>query len=489
MDLALLRSNEMTLSNVPLLLLFPFLIDHVGGFAAFVRLLRPSGTSSHRNAAALCRNNNNNPALLLERRPCYRLYINKNVLLEEHQKEQGRLPPETLEIAGSGDRRRNIRFIAPLLEYGYRPAVDEYYNGTLSRKPMLLYLPGFDGTFLCPFLQYPELHTLFDVRCLTVATDDRSTLDELRDDVLDFLNQQEECTRTTNGQDAQSSRPVYLVGESFGGILACEVANAIHTLNNHDGGSPSPLHEQKNVQSQINLKGLTLINPATSFDQSILAREGPKTAELQPLIYPFGLLKLLPLFTDEYSVEQLLMIFQSKALPSVIDNEEREAYMGRVALSLPFVIPYMAQETLKWRLRAWLEEGCARLAGDGSASLLRLQAFPALIIVGEKDKTLPSVKEAERLSGLWPDALVHIVQDAGHASTCGSRVDLAALFRSRFPELQQQHSGARTAMKEVARKGLGAEFGMEPRYDNANIGLNPLDYWSSKYYRKYEPRS
>lgn len=45
-------------------------------------------------------------------------------------------------------RPRNVRFVSPLLEYGYPPAVVEYENKTLAQKPLLLYLPGFDGTFL-----------------------------------------------------------------------------------------------------------------------------------------------------------------------------------------------------------------------------------------------------------------------------------------------------------------------------------------------------
>jgi hypothetical protein len=71
---------------------------------------------------------------------------------------------------GSTDKKklpRDVRFISPLLEYGYLPAVEEHENNTLSQKPLLLYLPGFDGTFLSPFLQFPELHTIFDVRCMT----------------------------------------------------------------------------------------------------------------------------------------------------------------------------------------------------------------------------------------------------------------------------------------------------------------------------------
>ena len=54
-------------------------------------------------------------------------------------------------------------------------------------KPILLYLPGFDGTYICPFIQFPELGTEFEVWCMTIAMEDRSTYGELKAVVLDFL--------------------------------------------------------------------------------------------------------------------------------------------------------------------------------------------------------------------------------------------------------------------------------------------------------------
>jgi hypothetical protein len=54
----------------------------------------------------------------------------------------------------------------------------------------------------------------------------------------------------------------------------------------------------------LNLQGLILINPATCFDRSQLASEGPAVSTLPKFVYPFGLLRLLPLFTDEYTFEQ-----------------------------------------------------------------------------------------------------------------------------------------------------------------------------------------
>jgi pimeloyl-ACP methyl ester carboxylesterase len=320
------------------------------------------------------------------------------------------------------------------------------------------------------------------------------------------------------------SRPIYLVGESFGGILACEVALKLL---------------EKKHQYNVNLQGLTLINPATCYDRSRLAVEAPLVAEqYHPLLYPIGLLiKILPLFLDEYSVRQLFLILQAKALPSVIDTAMREAYMGRVALSLPFVLQYMDQATLQWRLKEWLDVGCERMATKlqnfqkysitttttTSNNNNNFRPLPILIVVGEKDSALPSIAEAERLSSILPKTFLHVVEGAGHSSTCGSRVDLAALFRATYPELRSNPNNNnnkkgngrnnnksknfkttttatttttanninsnRIAMKDVAAAGKNEYFGMEPRYDNSTtIGLSPLLYWSKDFYRKFRPK-
>lgn len=411
------------------------------------------------------------------------------------------------------ERPRDVAFLSPLLKYGYLPAVEEYNNGTLTEKPLLLYLPGFDGTYLSPFLQFPELGTVFDVRCMTVSMNDRSSFLDLRSSVLEYLLSElalnqliHQPSETTSDVDSVSTskgtflshiftkssrldgaasdaaaqiskRPVYLAGESFGGVLAADVALSL-------------LEDYR----YVNLKGLALVNAATCYDRSRLAATGPSVADYHPALYPIGLLQLLPLFTDEHSWKQLLLILQAKALPSVIDNDAREAYLGRFALSLPFVLPVMTQDAMKWRLVEWLDVGCSHMSRR-LRDFGRHSEFRVLIVAGEQDAALPSIAEAERLASILPNALVHVVEGAGHASTCGSRVDLAALFRQSYPELrtrkiqgshrwQSKKVHGRTDMKPIAAAGKGEFFGMEPRYDNATIGLNPLTYWSSKYYRR-----
>ena len=419
------------------------------------------------------------------------------ILFGELSSEEHILVEDTNNNNNHPQRKRNNRFASPLLEFGYPPAVQEFQQGNSSQKPLLLYIPGFDGTYLSAFFQYPELHTLFEVKALITAMDDRSTFDEIKRTILDFLaaetsaestptnpsSANDTTTKTTELSDIVNffnsvsktvrpklskqppGRPVYLVGESFGGIMALEVA----------------LDLAKAKNPKINLQGLTLVNAATCYDRSRLAAEGPPVAKSNPFLYVFGILQLLPMFLDDISAKQFIAIIQSKALPSLIDNEMREAYMGRLAFALPFLLKFMPQGTFDWRLSEWLEVGCKRLEQRLSKETLELRT---LIIAGEKDLTLPSIAEAERLAQVLPNSYIHVVPQVGHANTAGTCLDLAAEMRRWFSELAQQ--GGRTEMKPIAAHGEGVFYGMEPRYDRASIGLNPLLYWSKEYYQKID---
>ena len=392
---------------------------------------------------------------------------------------------------GGGGRPR---FVSPLLEAGYPPAVLEAEAcaaaGCPNPRPLLLYLPGFDGTLVAPFIQLPELGTIFEVRGMEVPMEDRSSLDGLTDGVLAHLAGEAE------------GRDVYLMGESFGGILALEVALAIQTKRKAGVGAGAGAGA-----ATPNLMGLVLVNPATSYPRSELERLAPAVAALPEWRYVPGVASLLPLFVDGYGLPQLLMILRSDALPSVIDTEAREAYMGRTALSLPDKLKFMPRQTLRWRLEEWLAEGGRRLReaegemgsllGDGPTA--EAGGVPVLVVAGEDDRTLPSVDEARRLEGLVPGCRVHVVDGAGHAATCGSRVDLAALMRRRFPELMRggaegwefgaaaEADSRRVAMKAEAAGGMGKYFGMTQRYDGeVAVGLSPLKYWSEANYRKWD---
>jgi len=302
--------------------------------------------------------------------------------------------------------------------------------------------------------------------------DDRSTFRELCDEVVQHV--------LAEGKD----RPIYLMGESFGGLLTLEVASELQS---------SP------YRKQCNLCGIVLVNPATCYLRSSLSRLGPEIAALPEWRYPIGVAGLLPLFVDDYGLPQLLMMLKSEALPSVIDTPEREAYLGRTAFSLPQKLKFMPRDTLRWRLEEWLATGNERINEREDDIKSLLGGLPVLVIAGESDKTLPAVEEAGRLKSLLPDCTVHSVDGAGHAGTCGSRVDIAALMRNRFPELRDipstwpdgfepaEENCGRTSMKEEAAAGEGKHFGLTPRYDgNVGVGMSPLLYWTDGLYREWK---
>lgn len=360
-----------------------------------------------------------------------------------------------------------VTFSSPLIDEGYAPAVEETRTEIVDDKPLLVYLPGFDGTLVAPFLQFPELGTEFEVCGMSVAMEDRSSVDELCSLVMEYI-----INKTKRKK--KKSKELYIMGESFGGILTIEVALAIQNYN-------SSMEQKGNGADVINLSGLALINPATCYNQSNLAKYGPSVANGSPLLYPFSLMTLVPLFIDNYAFPQLIQILQAKGLPSVIDTPAREAYMGRVAFSLPNKLKFMPQSTLKWRLSEWLTKGCIAIESKEDSIMLMLQQIPVLIVAGEKDNTLPSTDEALRLEKWFDRTVCHVVKGAGHACTSGSRVDLAALMRKTFIP----SSSRRKDMKDTASNMMDdVSFGLEPRYDGADIGLNPLKYWSEEYYQK-----
>ncbi|MHC5829615.1 MAG: alpha/beta fold hydrolase, partial [Nostoc sp.] len=73
--------------------------------------------------------------------------------------------------------------------------------------PLLVYLPGMDGTGQLLRSQTAGLEAGFDVRSLAIPRKDLNTWDVLTKSVLDLIHAELEKS---------SQRPVYLCGESFG---------------------------------------------------------------------------------------------------------------------------------------------------------------------------------------------------------------------------------------------------------------------------------
>ena len=83
--------------------------------------------------------------------------------------------------------------------------------------PIMFYVPGFDGTGMAGTPQFPLLMKGFDFVTYATPPDDRSSFSELLDH---FVSDMKRCI----GKN-EKGRPVYLLGESFGGLLAIAAAH------------------------------------------------------------------------------------------------------------------------------------------------------------------------------------------------------------------------------------------------------------------------
>ena len=272
------------------------------------------------------------------------------------------------------------RWFCPLAEFSLdepRPPAD-----TL---PLLLVLPGLDGSGITAFTQYPELSLEYELKVLTIASDDRSSFSSLVELVASEIA-------------IAGDRPCFVMGESLG----CSVALAAARK-----AAPS---------------GLVLVSPATGWDRTAL---GSRLAQLLSL--PDWLLGLIIgistyqiLDTAQFTTSARRIVTGER--PPLLDSDVRLAYtynvVGQMAsrLALP-------PATIRHRLQAWAAPSIA--AGRSVADV----AVPMLVVAGTADLRVPAVEEAERFAA-EAGATVHFVEGAGHAGVTDDRLDLRRVMRS-----------------------------------------------------------
>lgn len=325
-------------------------------------------------------------------------------------------------VMKAADAPRCVSFVNPLEVDGFAEPGGWGDHAANSSLPMLVFLPGMDGSLCTPFMQYPELATRFELSCMrhVEGLSSRVTFDKLTADVVAHVE-----------ASMETGRRVLLVGESFGASLAVAVA--------------------AQIDEDPAMMGLVVVNPATSYRRSALATVGPVCGALSgPFLYPLYLVSLVALaalvLTPATQAPAFLALLASLKSPTLLANPYRESYLGRVALSAflgqrgpgleigsLLAINVFAPEDLAFRLSEWLAPA-ADVANEALPHLVR--TTPILAVVGDTDRLLPSLDESARLAALaaphetWRGTVV--VPGAGHASTLGTRVNLLAEIRGAF---------------------------------------------------------
>ena len=265
----------------------------------------------------------------------------------------------------------------------------------LAVQPLLVYIPGLDGTNASPFAQFPRLAEQFRVRAQEVSTEPsacEASFEALVEDVAAYLR---EHGSTEHGN--------VVMGESMGGVVAAGVA----------------------LQHPELVSGLILVNPATALSvmpdlQSDV--RWMRHGSIPEALFPLALFLKVGYKTFDANlfsaaVRDILVDKRMEKLRA--EDPELAAYYDLALESLVASISETKPSAfLRGRL-AQLEHGCTIV----EKQLASLQT-PTLVIAGTADALLLSSNEAARLLRTIPICDVHLVEGAGHAGTLNQRIDL-----------------------------------------------------------------
>ncbi|PIA26035.1 hypothetical protein AQUCO_10000006v1 [Aquilegia coerulea] len=261
-----------------------------------------------------------------------------------------------------------------------------------NHSPLLLFLPGVDGIGLGLIMNHQRLGKIFDIWCLHIPVMDRTPFEDLVRLV----------ERTVKSESSRSpNRPIYLVGESFGGCLALAVA-------------------ARNPTADLML---ILVNPATSLSKSQLRPLLPllPVLEAMPEQLHVGFPYILGLVAGDPF--RMMMATIEKGLPLQQTVVELSENLAATLPSLSVVADILPRESLPWKLQI--------LKSAASFANSRIHAIKAetLILASGKDQLLPSLEEAERLYHLLPTCQIRKFNDSGHALLMEGGVDLVTIIK------------------------------------------------------------
>jgi pimeloyl-ACP methyl ester carboxylesterase len=260
--------------------------------------------------------------------------------------------------------------------------------------PLLLYLPGNDGSGLTPVMQFPELASAFEIQCLSFEGRDRSNFTQIKAIVKAKLREAK-----------MEGREVYLMGESFGGIVALSMGM--------DDSDPALMPDR-----------IILVNAASCFDRTPLGKASPWLVKLPEPFFTLAVFPVVFLMFDADMFRNMGKAVVHGHVPGIIRGEDRQAFVKRV---FPKVMQKMQlrSDDLKWRIKNWVLPGCHEVNPK-----LKDVKVPVLAVAGTSDLLLPSLEEALKFKDEIPQCTLRLVEGAGHAGVLDQRADLLEMIRS-----------------------------------------------------------
>ncbi|TVU20888.1 hypothetical protein EJB05_30489 [Eragrostis curvula] len=284
-----------------------------------------------------------------------------------------------------------------------RPAVDH--------APLLLFLPGTDGVGMGLILHHKSLGKVFEVRCLHIPVNDRTPFEGLIQIV-------EKCIK--HEHDLSPDRPIYLLGDSFGGCLALSVA------------ARNP---------QIDLV-LLLVNPGSNIicKDSVAASTAPFGSNTKRISFHSS---ISPQFCygavsngrkGMAFCTYLRICFTGDPLKmasvSIENNLSPPESLQKLADSLTSMLPLLSEladiiprDTLLWKLKL-LKTGAAY----ANSRLHAVQA-EVLFLASGNDNLLPSGEEADQLYKTLKNCRVRYFKDNGHTLLLEDGMNLLSVIK------------------------------------------------------------
>jgi pimeloyl-ACP methyl ester carboxylesterase len=227
-----------------------------------------------------------------------------------------------------------------------------------------------DGTGALLQPQLDALKTAFDVRCLSIPSDDLTGWDGLLEQLALLIGRE---------RQRSGSSPIVLCGESFGGCLALQFAASFPRLCDR----------------------LILVNPASSAIRLPWMSWGASITQWLPhSLYRLSTLGLLPLLI----APQRVSMPNRQALLRAMQSVSPQSAAWRISLLSRFVLEKLPLERI-------------------------LQ--PVLVLASGADRLLPSVAEARRLVRSLPNSQSVLLPESGHACLLETEVRLASILQSR----------------------------------------------------------
>ncbi|XP_056865139.1 phytyl ester synthase 2, chloroplastic isoform X4 [Raphanus sativus] len=253
-------------------------------------------------------------------------------------------------------------------------------------SPLLLFIPGIDGTGLGLIRHHKKLGEIFDVWCLHIPVRDRTP-------AKDLVNLIERTVKSENHRFP--NRPIYLVGDSIGACLALDVAA-----------------RNRNIDLS-----LILANPATHVNNLMS----------QPLS---GMLNVLPDGVPTL-LEEIFGFTQGDPLTAMLDALTNEFSVSggilrdifAVSANLPTLSRIFPKETLLWKLEL------LKSAVASANSHVHAVRAETLILLSGRDQWLLKVEDIDRLAVTLPKCIVRKMKDNGQFLFFEDGVDLVTIIK------------------------------------------------------------